>query len=124
MVMNQDDMTMTVTRSIALSGAEEGGLICIKGDHIGQMLPLPNEKTEVFGRDKEQCTYVLSDAQVSRRHCDITYIGSTNQYRVVDHSKNGTFYGAGEKMIPERDYFLNPGTELYIGNKRNVYKLR
>lgn len=119
-----DDMTMTVTRSIALSGAEEGGLICIKGDHIGQMISLPGDKPVMFGRDASLCTYVLSDAQVSRKHCEITYVGSTNQYRVIDYSKNGTFIGTTEKMTPEKEYYLEPGTELYIGNKRNLYKLR
>ena len=122
--MNQNDMTMTVTRSIALSGEEEGGLICIKGDHIGQMIRLPGDEPVLFGRDKNQCTYVLSDTQVSRKHCEITYVVSMNKYRVIDYSKNGTFIGTTQKMEPEKEYYLEPGTELYIGNKRNLYKLR
>lgn len=122
-IMN-DDMTMTVTRSIAMSGAAEGGLICIKGDYIGQMVPLPGDQVVVLGRDEAESTYALSDPQISRRHCEITYVSSANQYRIVDCSKNGTFFGKGEKMIPGREYFLNPGTDIFIGNKRNLYKLR
>lgn len=78
----------------------------------------------IFGRDATQCTYAITDAQVSRKHCEITYVGALNKYRVVDYSKNGTFLGNGARLEREKEYYLSSAEELYMGNEDNLYKLR
>lgn len=115
---------MQVTRSFALSEDKQGGLICIRGTHIGKLIPLPSDQKVIFGRDATQCTYAITDAQVSRKHCEITYVGALNKYRVVDYSKNGTFLGNGARLEREKEYYLSSAEELYMGNEDNLYKLR
>lgn len=119
-----DIKTMQVTRSLAMSSEVSGGLICIRGSHLGQMIPLPGDKIFIFGRDATVCAYVLNDIQVSRQHCEITYIPALNQYRVRDLSTNGTFLGDGTRLKYKKEYYLPPATELYMGNGDNLYKFR
>ena len=57
--------TMQVTRSLALSSEPEGGLICIRGKHLGHLIPLPGDRTFNLGRDPSVCQIVLDDGQVS-----------------------------------------------------------
>ncbi len=119
-----DISTMQVTQSIALSEAKSGGLICIRGTHIGQMIPLPSDEVVSLGRDATQCTYTITDVQVSRKHCEITYIAALEKYRVVDYSKNGTYLGNGTRLERGKEVLLAPREELYLGNSGNLYKLR
>lgn len=116
--------TMQVTKSLALSEQKQGGLICIRGTYIGQLIPLPNDEKVLLGRDDAVCTYVISDSHVSRKHCEITYVATLNKYRVIDYSKNGTFLGDGKRLEKEREYYLSSREELYLGNEDNLYKLR
>lgn len=119
-----DTSTMRVTHSLAMSSSSSGGAVCIKGHHIGRMIPLPADKPVLFGRDAAACQYAVNDIQVSRRHCTITYIATLNQYRIVDTSSNGTFLGTGERLVKYKEYYLPPATEIYLGNGDNLYKLR
>ncbi|MCR5624188.1 MAG: FHA domain-containing protein [Lachnospiraceae bacterium] len=119
-----DLSTMSVTRSIALSGKKSGGLICIRGTHIGTMITLDNDKKVILGRDASVCTHVINDKQVSRKHIEITYVGTLNKYRIVDFSSNGTYTGDGIRLEKGKEYYLDPAEELYLGNEDNLYKLR
>lgn len=119
-----DTSTMRVTHSLALSSSSGGGAVCMRGHHIGRMIPLPADKPVVFGRDAVVCQYAVNDIQVSRQHCTITYIATLNQYRIVDTSSNGTFLGTGERLAKYKEYYLPPATEIYLGNGDNLYKLR
>lgn len=119
-----DTKTMQVTHSLAMSSEAAGGLICIRGTHLGQMIPLPGDKVFIFGRDATVCAYVLRDIQVSRRHCEITYVPALGKYRVRDLSSNGTFLGDGTRLERDKEYYLPPETEIYMGNGDNLYKFR
>ena len=122
--MENDIRTMSVTKSLALSQDKNGGLICIRGTHIGKFIPLPNDEIITLGRDATQCNYAIVDSQVSRKHCEITYVGALNKYRVVDYSKNGTFLGDGRRLEKGKEYYLTSTEELYLGNEDNLYKFR
>lgn len=119
-----DINTMQVTRSIAMSSERTGGMICIRGTYIGKMIVLRSDEAVVLGRDVTQCNCILNDIQVSRKHCMITYLSSLNKYRVIDYSKNGTFIGMGQRLEKGREYYLEPKTEIYLGNEDNLFKLR
>lgn len=116
--------TMQVTRSLALSSEPSGGLICIRGKHLGHMISLPADKIMTFGRNPAECNIVLDDSQVSRKHCQITYIASLGQYRIVDLSKNGTFLGDGTRLQQGKEYYIKSATEIYLGSNENLYKLK
>lgn len=119
-----DVSTMQVTSSLAMSQEASGGLICIRGSHLGQMIPLPGDKVFLFGRDATTCAYVLNDIQVSRVHCEITFVPALGKYRVKDLSSNGTYLGDGTRLERDKEYYLPPATELYMGNGDNLYKFR
>lgn len=122
--MKNDMLTMQVTKSLSLSEDKRGGLICIRGTHIGKCIPLPSDEIVTLGRDAAKCTYAIVDSQVSRKHCEITYVGALNKYRVIDYSKNGTYLGNGKRLERDKEYYLSPAEELYLGNEDNLYKLR
>lgn len=49
-----DVSTMSVTRSLAMSSAPAGGLVCIGGAQIGTMITLLSDKTVYVGRDSDK----------------------------------------------------------------------
>lgn len=116
--------TMQVTRSLAMSSELSGAMICIKGAAVGSMIPLPSDKRIVIGRDSSACNHVVSGPKVSRKHLEITYVGSLKKYLVVDHSSNGTFIGNHERLKKNQEYYLKPAEELKLGNSENIYKLK
>lgn len=98
--------TVTATNHYAalvgLSGAYAGASIFMQ----------PNEEI-VIGRDTTVSHVVLSDSQVSRKHCGVRYIGETGNYQVVDYSSNGTFVNG--TMIPSgMNYDCAPGTIISV----------
>ena len=115
--------TMRVTKSLAMSSEVTGALICIRGEMAGQMLSLPCDKKMLIGRDSDVCSFVLSDIKVSRKHLEISYIGTVNKYKVTDFSKNGTYLGDGTRLQKNKEYYLPPMTELRLGSSDNIYKL-
>lgn len=119
-----DQKTMSVTKSLALTSSKTGGLICIRGSHLGQMIPLPPDKVITFGRDRAVNQIIMEDPQISRRHCQIMYVPALEKYKIVDLSSNGTYLGTGERLQRNKEYYLPSATELYMGNGDNLYKLR
>lgn len=124
MLQEMNDLgTMWVTKSLALSADKEGSLICIRGSHVGQRFPLKSDKTVFLGRDASQVDFVITDGQVSRKHCAITYIAEIDKYRVIDYSLNGCYMKDGKRLERGREYYLSPADELYLGNGENLYQL-
>lgn len=114
---------MQVTKSLAMSGTPAGALICIYGDMIGRSLRLSDGIKMIVGRDDNLCQYVISDAKISRIHCEITYMADIHKYRIKDVSRNGVFLSNGSRLDKGREYYLKPSTELYFSNINNYYKL-
>lgn len=120
-----DVKTMQVTRSFAMSAdACQGALICVRGNAIGSMFTLQNDRKVLVGRDPALCGLVLSDPKVSRKHLEITYVGALNKYRVVDHSSNGTYLANGSRLHKGREHYLEPAAELWLGSEAVRYRLR
>lgn len=117
--------TMQVTRSFAMSGeGAQGAMICVRGDAIGQMLVLPNDRKMVVGRDPSICDLTLENPKVSRKHLEITYIDMLKKYRVLDYSTNGTYVSEQIRLRKNHEYYLEPSTELWLGSRETRYKLR
>ena len=117
--------TMSVTRSFAMSqDRAAGAMICIRGDAIGSMVPLQSDRKVVVGRDPSVCNLVISNPKVSRKHLEITDIGTLDKYRGVDCSSNGTFLQKRYRLNRDQDYYLESMTELHLGSDEVIYKLR
>jgi len=120
-----DQSTMQVTKSLAMSAELSGAMVCIKGEEFGKMLNLPGDKKILVGRDPAVCNHTLSNGKVSREHLEITYICGLNSYMVVDKSSNGTFLMDGTRLEKHKEYYLKPLTEISLGGKNNIiFKLR
>lgn len=125
MAYRNDIYTMEVTRSLAMSEKKtEGAMICICGEAIGSMIPLKNEHRMIIGRDASVCDLVISNPYVSRKHLEITYLDVLRKYRVIDYSSNGTFLKNHLRLESNKEYYLDPMEELYLGSEKIVYKLR
>lgn len=119
-----DMHSMQVTKSLAMSSELSGAMVCVRGNAIGQMVMLKSDRKLKIGRDPSYCNYVITDARVSRKHLEITYIGTLNKYLVVDCSSNGTYIQNGIRLTKGQEYYLPPMTEMWLGSEKTIYKLR
>lgn len=119
-----DAHSMQVTRSLAMSSELSGAMVCVRGSAIGQMVMLKSDRKLNVGRDPSCCNYVITDARVSRKHLEITYVGTLNKYLVVDYSSNGTYIQNGRRLNKGQEYYLSPRTEMWLGSENTIYKLR
>lgn len=119
-----DIHTMQITKSLAMSSESYGAMICIRGAEIGTMVSLKSDRKLVAGRDSTICGHVISGSKISRKHFEITYIGSLNKYLVLDCSSNGIYLKNGCRLQKGQEYYLSPMEELQLGDKSTIYKLR
>lgn len=114
--------------SAAPAAAPSGafGLEGVTGMYAGAQFKMSGDEEFKIGRDGELCDIVISakSEKVSRRHCTVKFIASSNCYQVTDYSMNGTFYGPSAQRLPkDQPTQLQRGTTLIIGNKDNQFKL-
>lgn len=77
-------------------------------------------KTTVLGRD-EAVSMQIEDERASRKHCQIRFEPSDNQYRLLDMSStNGTYING--KRIPG-EVLLTDGDEISIGDTKIMFVL-
>ncbi len=115
--------SMTVTRSLAMNSEEKGAVIFTGGKLAGTIVRLKSGQKITLGRDVNKAEIVIEVETVSRVHCTIQYDGILNNYSVCDLSKNGVFFNNGERLEPGIEIQLEPGSELWIGDKINRIRL-
>lgn len=98
-----------------------GEIKCLSGQYAGGTFYISHEL--IIGRDSTRCNIVLSNNEVSRRHCRITYIPETDTYTVMDMSKNGTFQKDGKRFAKDFEMQVPRKTEIYMGKPREVFFL-
>lgn len=82
-----------------------------------ELRPLPGPRVTI-GRGETNDMALSDDARVSRLHAVLERLGDRWTVRDLG-SRNGTFVN-GERV--ERDFVLNPGDEVSIGQTRLVYR--
>lgn len=87
-------------------------LVCLRGEHTGQPLPLQQACTR-FGRDQD-CDVVLTDATVSPTHAEIHHHGH-GTYTLLDA---GSLTGTYHNRRPVTHAALTDGDEIWIGTAR------
>jgi transcriptional regulator with GAF, ATPase, and Fis domain len=91
-------------------------LIAISGSLKGTTFALDRDEMSI-GRDPSN-SFSLNDPSVSRRHCLISKIGSTNGFHVIDlESYNGTFVNG----VPVAEQALTHGDQLALGDIRFLF---
>ncbi len=104
--------------------AFEPKLVGVAGMYTGSTIPLTADQPVVLGRDGKVSQVVFSQGaeKISRRHCEIVYLSQSGKYRVTDFSSNGTY--VNRNRLPANQPVLLPrGTDLVLGNERNVVRL-
>jgi len=88
--------------------AGEPRLIGVAGEFVGASYRLADRPLAI-GRDSHQCELVYPDghAEISRKHCTVSYDAERRVFSLVDHgSSNGTY--------------LRDGTRLASGDRREL----
>lgn len=114
---------ISITRSLAMNQKPAGAVIGIRGTNLGKILRIQPESQIILGRDTEKCDICFSDPKVSRKHCVIVYHLSENGYSVYDYSTNGTYKDGGFLLKKGENHHLPPGTELWLGTRKEAIRL-
>lgn len=115
--------SMMITKSLAMNSEEKGAVIFTSGKLAGTIIRLNDGQKITLGRDATKAEVVIEVETVSRVHCTIQYNGILNNYSVCDFSKNGVFFGNGKRLEQRSEVQLEPGSELWIGDKINRIRL-
>lgn len=98
-----------------------GEITCISGEFSGGVFYCNNVMT--IGRSADSCNLILNNSKISRVHCIITYIPETDTYTVKDTSKNGTFFGDGQRLVKDFEMQVPRKTEIYMGEPKERFIL-
>lgn len=93
--------------------------------HSGMRVSL-EDKTITIGRDPTTCqvAYQQNTPGVSKEHCSLRWDDSRQAFVVTDlKSTYGTFLMNGERLVPERPYYLYPGDGFYVGDRVNELRV-
>ncbi|MDO4337672.1 MAG: DUF4234 domain-containing protein [Eubacteriales bacterium] len=105
-------------------GLKSGMLVCTKGSMNGAQIPLQNHEIVTIGRDSAVCNLVLTDMDVSRRHCTVQYSSSENCYYVTDYSSLGVRINGYQRMEKNVLTKCERGTRLLLGEGKNEILLQ
>ena len=103
-----------------------GFIIGVKGMYRDARFTLTDNEEVVIGRDPRVAQIVIGEGaqNVSRQHCRVAYCAADNTYRINDMSKNGTFSSANKARLPHGVFTKVPaGTEIYLGDRSNTFRL-
>lgn len=115
---------MFITKSLAMNSLNTGGaIIGIKGNILGAIYRIRDNKEIILGRDPYCSDIVLYGKNASRKHCSVTYLPEQQSYRFIDYSMNGCYLCDGIRLERERPYKLDHGMEILLGSDENVIKL-
>ncbi|SFA82878.1 FHA domain-containing protein [Cohnella sp. OV330] len=110
-------------RKAAIAGVGEPRLVGVAGQFAGASYSLADRPLAI-GRDGHQCELVYPDghAEISRKHCTVSYDSSRGIFSLVDHgSSNGTYLPDGTRLVAgdrrelrAGDRFSLPGGEQWF----------
>lgn len=97
----------------------------LSGKYLDATFDISDGAEIVFGRSATDCNIIFDQfaTDISRKHCGIRFDGGSGQYIVTDYSSNGTFLENGTKLEKEKPKSLPKGTILYLGSRKNTFRL-
>lgn len=99
---------------------QEGAIFGVSGEYAGARIPI--DRQIIIGRDQNSCNIVITQPDISRRHCGITYDAKNNVYAVQDYSSNGTFLEDGTRLKQDGSTVLHAGDVIRVG-KQNTFRM-
>lgn len=109
--------------TIEIPISKTGTLKCIKGAYKGSDIVLRDGEELVIGRNSKMAQLVISDSDISRRHCSIRYRASDGYYYVTDYSSLGTVMNNSQKLATNVETRCPVGTKLTLGSGNNEFIL-
>ncbi|MFD2330408.1 FHA domain-containing protein [Cohnella sp. GCM10020058] len=103
-------------RRAAAAIAGEPRLVGVAGEFAGASYSLADRPLAI-GRDGHQCELVYPDghAEISRKHCTVSYDSSRRIFSLVDHgSSNGTYLPDGTRLAAGDRRELRPGDRFSL----------
>ena len=80
------------------------------------------DKCVTIGRSINDCDICVEESDVSRIHCKVTYDAISNQFKILDLSKNGTYTPNG-LIGRERSAILNTGDVFWLVDEQIKFYL-
>lgn len=97
------NLTMLEARTENMDGARYGLLVGIQGSRQKISFRLYHEEEAILGRDSKQCQIVISEREISRKHCGVKFNLKEQCYYVCDYSTNGTIV-VGMGKLPQNTW--------------------
>lgn len=110
--------------TIGIPLSKTGSLKCIKGAYSGSEMIIRDGETLVIGRNSKMSQLVISDGDISRRHCAIRYCAADGYYYVTDYSSLGTVMNSSQKLATNVETRCPVGTKLTLGSGNNEFILQ
>ena len=95
-----------------------------KGSMNGAEIELKNGESILVGRDSGICQMILSDRDISHKHCLIRYSSSDACYYVTDYSSLGTYMNGSIRLTKNQQTRCPLGTRLTLGSGSTELQLR
>lgn len=119
-----EDDGRTVGTQGATREAAGGALLCTRGNLNGARVPIADHEMITIGRDGASCNLVLSDMDISRRHCTVQFVSGENCYYVTDYSSLGVKLNGFETLQKNVPTKCQRGSRILLGNGNNEFLLQ
>lgn len=103
--------------------SSSGALEFISGELQGTIIPLQNQDSIIIGRDPSMANIILSNKDISRRHCEIQYSLSDRCYYICDYSSYGLRVN-GQQIQKNAPVRCSAGSKVSLANGRNEFILK
>lgn len=98
-------------------------IICLEGEFSDLSFPVYPDEQVIIGRDLTTANIILSNPDVSKKHCIIRYFEPHDAFFVTDVSTSGTYRKNGERLAKNRSIELPAGTAISVCDGRNTFLL-
>lgn len=94
-------------------------IAAVLGGNLHNRMQISTQDIFKIGRSKQSCQYVIQgDTNISRIHCYLRYDGA--HIYLTDVSSNGTYLANGQRLMKDREYKIEPGTQFYIATQNHM----
>ena len=98
-------------------------IICMEGEFSDLSFPVYPDEQVIIGRDLTTANIILSNPDVSKKHCIIRYFEPHDAFFVTDVSTSGTYRKNGERLAKNRSIEVPAGTVISVCDGKNTFLL-
>lgn len=123
-ILSNDNYSNAGETSVLSNSNYQGMFVGVAGSIGGKSFYLQPGYPVAVGRDASQCGIVIdeSSTSVSRKHCVVEYVSSSDSYIVTDYSANGVFVN-NTRITKGQPQSVQRGSEIKLGDGFEVFCL-